>query len=399
MGCSTGLTMEQKPLPVVESPQAKNRWVRYLAVALVSLTTMVSFLFYRQWGRELFRFTKAALEETVTLTTLDDWRTGSLGPGVALGLGVVAGVLADPAAAKDGFIYPLPPTPAPTEGEEVSRGGAESAFGSLPENPLSPTATAEPIAAQQAGSLTYQTRVLELKTDAVFLTQVSVQEYFSGDDSVSISYRTAQTAAELESALFQQLSFERHQNIQGSQALELSTAGGFRTEVGRLIQFEIRFAPGPDGAFDSPLPAVYELSFIYERKTAAAEEESAQIQLNLIYQAPNAPTNARLIVYGIEPEGLILEKDHLNLREEQGLVRLDNLALKPGSYKVEINASNYLPVQVVFVILEGVTSYTADIGAFSKLSGAGGGGPSADLNGDGFVNSLDFSLLLEQYGR
>ena len=385
--------MEQPNLPTILSSKNQLRWLVVFGVALLALSV---FLIYQFRGGSFWglRSGQASQQETVTLTRTADWQAGSFGSEIVVGEGLAEGILPDPDG--DGSIYPRFETPAQEESPEVLP--SSEVIPALPA--VSPEVPAEEgLAVQQTIDFSYHTKVFELGEGPLSLTKVSTKQYAASPDSIVVFYRTVATATELENAPAQQLSFERTQAIEDSQVTELSTANGFKGELGKFIQLEIKFIPGKESAFAATLPAVYELSFTYEKEAQPAEEAVAKkVQFNLLYQPQRAPTSARLILYPTEGEGLILEKDNVNFREEQGLLRLDNLELKPGSYQLEIHAVNYVPVHVVFVVNGELESYTANIGVFAKSPGAGGEvSQGGDLNGDGMVNSFDFVRFLELY--
>lgn len=262
---------------------------------------------------------------------------------------------------------------------------------SADESFVMPTVTSLDPTQDTFSSHTYYSPGLDLGTNALNFNQITIDAYLPDTATVQFGYRTATGLTELTGAAWTNLAptftiLPTNENIK--------SAGVAVSGLSQYVQFSVNFA-----SFEpTNRPAVYGWIFDVGALDGGVNVSEAPSQRNLTmtYSTTNAPANAEIKIVGSNPDALpVFRASGINLTALPQYVA--NAVLAPGAYAVVVTSPTTLTKTVAFDLgTEGALEIA--LGDFTAGTGEAPNSDSgsADLNGDGSVDSLDASILLDQ---
>ena len=371
-----------------------RRYSRAIALSVIGVIITAGFLFYTggfsalsnifgsKAGTEIIFAGASNLQGAVEA---DEWVLGETHPPVLTGTSVFSSFTGVPdyilsEASQPGFVAPLITS---VEADE-------------------PTITKNE----------YTSSALDLGAGAAELTQLTAYLYLPTDtDQTVIAYRTAEELDSLTTASFITLN-DTPTMLPINESIKTITSELVPGSLSRYLQLQVNFVSfNPENR-----PAFYGVMIeVPTSDTTRGDipeeglDENADVRINLTFDdGPATPDQARIQVFSDDlTEGAIYTANDVNLRlaEEQKYTIATDLTPN-AAHAVVITSPTTSPKVMPFYGI-GSGALTFALGAFEPAAGGQlqptlpestpSSQPSADLNGDGAVNALDYSIFLSQF--
>lgn len=220
----------------------------------------------------------------------------------------------------------------------------------------------------------------------VITNTIKLYAHLSDEDRLIFGYKTADAVEDLKTAELHALTptFTALDSNPDISSADITLDREFKQYFQLTVSFDT-FDP-------SNRPVVY--GWVVDYGQTVVETTSAtKAKVTLTYSGgPAIPTDATLTLLGAELAlNPLYTETHIDLTQSNQ--RAINLDLSPGAYTIEVTSPTTKTKLVPFLVEEGDEEMTVRLEAFEAGTNA-----SADLNGDGKVNSIDAQILFGQYG-
>ena len=244
----------------------------------------------------------------------------------------------------------------------------------------------------------YVSPVLDLSVAAPLVTSIAVSDFVPETTEVSYAYRSAATIDNLSNQNFLPLELA----VTDTTSMKVNSKSAVMSQtIERYLQIKLAFG---GGLSSDVRPAVYALTVQYQDSAEAGgdnlgggtitpgDSDLTQKNISLQYSEINAPTAASITIISAnlsDPIAYLAENVNLSQRNSLSI----DTSLIAGAYALQVAAPGIRNKVVPFVV-DNDSNIVVNTGSFEAGSS---GGLSADLNGDGIVNSIDMLILFSQY--
>ncbi len=239
----------------------------------------------------------------------------------------------------------------------------------------------------------YISPVVDLGSGELFVKALQAVDYQPEGSTLAYAYRAGETVAEAQTATFKVLEFVPTDTLGGYRRQQVAWEDG----LPQFVQFRAIFA----NYVFADRPAVAELNIIYEGDGGNGEEAPADLlpevasgilvdaTIIITYASGSAPAAAEFD-FSAEASGQSFARKQVSLDSPDGKAIFPGMGLLAGEdYIIQLKVAGQTDKVLKFTATSQLVYTFALTGFVADTS-------PADLNQDGVVNTLDYSLFLNE---